>query len=51
MAELGLAKELGMTLGQLRREITYEELYLWLAYFGILNEDQEDRMKKPQRRR
>ena len=51
MAELGLAKELGMTLGQLRREITYEELYLWLAYFGILNEDQEDRMKKAQRRR
>jgi hypothetical protein len=40
-----------MTLGQLRREITYEELWLWIAYFGVINDQQEEAMKKAQRGR
>ena len=46
-----VAKELGMTLTQLRREITHEELYLWITYFGLINDQQEEAMKKAQRRR
>ena len=38
-----------MSLGQLRQELTYEELWLWLAYFGLMNEKQEERLKKSQR--
>ena len=48
LAELHVAKELGMTLGQLRRELTYEELWLWIAYFGLMNDQQEERLKKSQ---
>ena len=51
MAELGVAKELHMTLGQLRREMTYQELWLWCAYFGVINDEQEEAMKKANRRR
>jgi hypothetical protein len=51
LAELHVAKELGMTLGQLRREMTYEELWLWLTYFGLMNDQQEERMKKARRGR
>ena len=40
-----------MTLGQLRREITYEELWLWIAYFGVINDQREEAMKKAQRGR
>jgi hypothetical protein len=40
-----------MTLGQLRRELTYEELWLWLAYFGLMNEKQDEAIKKAQRGR
>ena len=40
-----------MSLGQLRRELTYEELWLWLAYFGLMNEKQEEAIKKAQRHR
>ena len=51
LAELYVAKELGMTLGQLRREMNYSELWLWMTYFGLVNDEQEERMKKAQRRR
>ena len=40
-----------MSLGQLRRELTYEELWLWLAYFGLMNEKQEEAIKKARRGR
>ena len=40
-----------MTLGQLRREVTYEELWLWVSYFGLMNDLQDEAMKKAQRRR
>ena len=40
-----------MTLGQLREQMTYEEIWLWCAYFGLMNDQQEEAMKKAQRRR
>jgi len=40
-----------MTLGQLRREVTYEELWLWVSYFGLMRDMQDEAMKKAQRGR
>ena len=40
-----------MTLGQLRREMTYEELWLWVTYFGVVNDQNEEAMKKATKRR
>ena len=31
--------------------MTYEELWLWMTYFGLMNDQQEEQMKKAQRRR
>ena len=44
--ELHVAKELGMTLTQLRREMTYEELWLWVAYFGLFKTSTKKQAKK-----
>ena len=49
--ELFVAKELGMSLTALRRELTYEELWLWVAFITMQNEDQEKRMQKASRGR
>ena len=43
---MGVAKELGYSLRRLLDEVTEEELLLWSAYFGYLNEEQEKIMKK-----
>ena len=51
LTELHVAKELGMTLGQLRREMTEEELWLWVVYFNLQHQENEEAMKKSQRRR
>ena len=51
MLSFGVAKELGMTIQQLHENITLEELLGWSAYFGILNRDQEEQMRKARRRR
>ena len=51
LAELHVAKELGMSLGRLREEMTYQEIWLWCAYFGVLNDQQDAVMKKAQSRR
>ena len=51
LAELHVAKELGMTLGDLRDKMTYEELWLWVAYFGLMSDEQQDAIKKANRRR
>ena len=40
-----------MSLGHLREEMTYEEVWLWCAYFGVINDEQADQMKKTQTRR
>jgi hypothetical protein len=36
-----LAKELGMTVAQLTRHLTQEELIAWAAYFDLYNEEHE----------
>jgi polyphosphate kinase 2 (PPK2 family) len=46
MLQLGVAKELGYTLVRLKAELTLEELLLWSAYFDVMNEEQERRMKQ-----
>ena len=40
-----------MTLTQLRREMTYEELWLWVSYFGLMRDLEEEAMKKASSRR
>ena len=51
LAELHVAKELGMTLGQLRREMTYAELWIWISYFGLCNDQQQEAINKASKRR
>lgn len=51
MLQLGVAKELGYTLARLNKEVTFEELLLWSSYFELLNDEQEEAMKKMKRRR
>jgi len=51
MLQFGVAKELGISLSEVRAKMTAEELIGWSAYFQILNEDQEKAMEKAKRRR
>lgn len=51
MLQLGVAKELGYTLKELNEQITFEELWIWSAYFDLMNERHEQAMKKAKRRR
>jgi hypothetical protein len=51
MLQFGVAKELGMSLTEVRNTMTAEELLGWSAYFQILNEDQQKEMEKAKRRR
>ena len=51
MLQFGVAKELGMTLSEVRATMTPEELLGWSAYFKVLNDDQEKAMEKAKRRR
>jgi hypothetical protein len=51
MLQFGVAKELGMSLTEVRTTMTAEELIGWSAYFQILNEDQEKQLEKARRRR
>jgi len=51
MLQCGIAKELGLTLSEVRNKMTAEELIGWSAYFQILNEDQKKEMEKAKRRR
>ena len=50
MLQFGIAKELGKSLVEIR-QMTIEEIIAWSAYFQILNEDQEEEMRKNRRRR
>jgi hypothetical protein len=45
MLELGVCKELGMTVAQLRDSCTRDDLMIWSAYFSVLNEDQAKQME------
>tara|TARA_Y100000114_G_scaffold49676_1_gene45356 strand:+ start:257 stop:409 length:153 start_codon:yes stop_codon:yes gene_type:complete len=49
MLQLGIAKELGYTLYDLKRQVSEQELFIWAAYFELLNEDQERRLKSAKR--
>jgi hypothetical protein len=40
-----------LTLNRLNQEVTMDELLIWSAYFDLLNDEQEERMKKAKRRR
>lgn len=51
MLQFGIAKELGLTLTEVRTTMTAEEMLGWSAYFQILNEDQEKQLKEARRRR
>ena len=51
LAELHIAKELGLTLTQLREGMTVEEVWLWMTYFGLMNDEQDAAMKKAQKGR
>ena len=50
MLQFGIAKELGKSLTEIT-QMTVEEIIGWSAYFQILNEDQEEEMRKNRRRR
>lgn len=51
ITQMFVAKELGMTLGQLQREMTPEELNLWVLFFEHQREQQDQAMKKASRGR
>ena len=48
---MGVAKELGYSLRRLLEEVTEEELLLWSAYFGHLNNEQDKSLKKAKKSR
>lgn len=50
MLQFGVAKELGLSLREVRTTMTAEELLGWSAYFSILNEDQQKELEKAKRR-
>ena len=50
MLQFGIAKELGMSLAQVR-QMTLEEIIGWSAYFQILNDEQEKELQKIRRTR
>jgi hypothetical protein len=41
-----LAKELGMTVASLSKELTQEELVAWAAFFEIKQEEEEKAMER-----
>jgi len=51
MLQFGVAKELGMSLSEVRATMTPEELVGWSAYFNVINEEQQKEMDKARRRR
>jgi|TARA_B100000902_G_C26926644_1_gene724354 hypothetical protein len=51
MLQFGVAKELGMSLSEVRATMTPEELIGWSAYFNVINEEQQKEMDKARRRR
>ena len=51
MLQFGIAKELGMSLSEVRATMTPEELLGWSAYFNVINEEQQKEMDKARRRR
>ena len=48
MLQFGIAKELGKTLSEIR-QMTFEEILGWSAYFQVINEDQQKEMDRLKR--
>ena len=46
-----VAKELGLTLRQLHREMTYEEVALWHVFLQLQRNEEEESIKKARRGR
>ena len=46
-----VAKELGMTVAQLKEAMSRAEILGWSAYFQIVNEEQERSMKAAKRKK
>ena len=51
MLQFGVAKELGMSLSEVRATMTPEELIGWSAYFKVINDEQQKEMDKVRHRR
>ena len=51
LTQMFVAKELGMSLGQLQREMTQDELNLWVMFFEYQQEQQEKAIKRAGRGR
>jgi hypothetical protein len=51
LAELVVAKELHLTLGQLRESMTEAELMIWHAFFTLQREEERKAMDEAKRRR
>jgi hypothetical protein len=51
MAELFIAKELHMSLGDLREKMTIEELHLWHAYIVLQRQEQQEATRRANRGR
>lgn len=51
MLQFSVAKELGMSLSQVRATMTPQELIGWSAYFTVINDEQQKEMDKARRRR
>ena len=51
MAELAVAERLSKTLTELREQITAEELMVWMLYFDVKNDQEQEAIKKASKRR
>ena len=51
MVEMVVAEKLHKTLNELREQATEEELWLWMAYFGIKNDEERKAMDKAKQKR
>ena len=51
LTQMFVAKELGMSLGQLQRDMTQDELNLWVMFFEYQQEQQEKAIKRAGRGR
>ena len=51
MVEMVVAEKLHKTLNELREQATEEELWLWMAFFGIRNDEEKAAMNKAKQKR
>lgn len=51
MVEMVVAEKLHKTLNELREQVTDAELWLWMAYFGVRNDDERKALEKAKTKR